>query len=378
MPHRVSEPTTPLPRRALAAALVAALGGMALSGWLIRLHARAHAGFVSFCALGEGWNCDTVALSPYSVQLGLPVAAWGLLGFGVAATLATLGLVRHRQRPGWPSGLLFLVSCFAVAACIALAFVSEFLIHSFCVMCAASWTVALVLLAASWRACSPTGVLASIRADLAVLRARPAMVGVAVLAFLVVAGSARAAYPRYWDKPRRPVATATTPGGTTLAHAGHVAPGSEIVIQEFSDFECPFCALAHEDMKALVASRPGLRVVSRHYPLDMSCNPALKRPMHEKACEYARAAICAETQGKGGEMEDLLFADQKARLGLDTIVRNLGLDRARFDACMGSKETADRLDGDVQEGIQLGLRATPSFVVKGQVYSGKIPDEVLQ
>jgi len=377
MPQRDSEPTTPLPRRALAAALVAALGGMALSGWLIRLHARAHAGFVSFCALGEGWNCDTVALSPYSVQLGLPVAAWGFLGFGVAATLATLGLVRHRQRPGWPSGLLFVVSCLAVAACIALALVSEFLIHSFCVMCAASWTVALLLLAASWRACSPTGVLASIRADLGVLRARPVRVAIAALAFLVVAASASAAYPRYWDRPRRP-AVATSPSGTTLAHAGHPAPGSEIVIQEFSDFECPFCALSHEDMKALIASRPGLRVVARHFPLDMACNPSLKHPMHEKACEYARAAICAEAQGKGGEMEDLLFADQKARLGLDVMVRDLGLDRARFDACLGSKETANRLAGDVQEGIQLGLRATPSFVVKGQVYSGRIPDEVLQ
>ena len=377
MPQRDSESTTSLPRRALAAALVAALGGMALSVWLIRLHARAHAGFVSFCALGEGWNCDTVALSPYSVQLGLPVAAWGLLGFGVAATLATLGLVRHRQRLGWPSGLLFLASCVDVAACVALALVSEFLIHSFCVMCAASWTVALLLLAASWRACSPDGVIASIRADLAVLRARPAMVAIAAIAFLAIAGSASAAYPRYWDKPRRPT-TGTSPSGTTLAHAGHVAPGSEIVIQEFSDFECPFCALNHEDMKALVASRPGLRIVSRHFPLDMSCNPALKRPMHQKSCEYARAAICAEAQGKGGEMEDLLFADQKAQLGLDTIVRNLGLDRARFDACVGAKETADRLGADIQEGIQLGVKATPSFVVKGKVYSGKIPDEVLQ
>jgi protein-disulfide isomerase len=371
-------PTTPPPRRALAAALVVSLGGMALSGWLVRLHVRAHAGFVSFCALGEGWNCDTVALSPYSVVLGLPVAVWGLFGYAAAAVLAGMGLAHHRQREGWPSGLLFVVASLAVAACVALAFVSEFLIHSFCVMCAASWTTALFLLLASWAACRPAGVRAAVAADLKVVLERPALLGGAVVAALAVAGAAQAAYPRYWEKRSLSVVKAPSPSATTTARTTLPAPGSELVIQEFSDFECPFCALAHEDMKALAAARPGLRVVNRHFPLDSECNPALNRRMHEKACEYAKAAICAEGMGKGDEMADLLFADQKARRGLDAIVSELGLDRARFSACVASKETAERLGADVQEGLKLGLRATPSFVVKGQVYSGRVPEDVLR
>lgn len=362
-----------------AVALALALAGMAVSGWLVRLHFRAHEGYVSFCALGEGWNCDTVALSSYSVLLGIPVAAWGVLGFGIMATLAGLGLPRTEQERSWPSGLLFLVAAFSVLGCLSLALVSEFLIQSFCVMCAVSWTLVLLIFAVALLACRREGVRHAIMTDLRILQARPIRLAVLAVLLLAVVATARAAYPRYWEKPRAPAAQVPAASQTTPAQPAALrAPGTEIVVQEFSDFECPFCAKAYEEMKATAAAKPDLRVVARNFPLDSACNPAVTHTLHERACEYARASICAESLGKGDEMNSMLFADQKAHRGLDEIVKDLGLDRTRFGACMASKDTAERLSADVKEGIRLGLRATPSFVVKGQVYTGRIPDEVLK
>ncbi len=156
------------------------------------------------------------------------------------------------------------------------------------------------------------------------------------------------------------------------------APGAETVVVEYSDFECPFCAIAHEQMKGVMALKPGLRVVQRHFPLSSECNPALNRVMHEKACEYARAAICAESMGKGDEMEDALFGLQKQKEPLDAVVKRLGLDPARFGACLASPQTKDRLASDVAEGQRVGIRATPTFFFNGKAYPGKIPDELLQ
>ena len=58
--------------------LAAAAVGVFLSIWLTYLHVRLHTdvSYMSFCALKEGLNCETVAASTFSVFLGLPVSAW--------------------------------------------------------------------------------------------------------------------------------------------------------------------------------------------------------------------------------------------------------------------------------------------------------------
>jgi len=379
MPRRATAaptPATPAPRRAFAAALVLSLGGLIIAGMLVRVHVNAHAGLTSFCDLGEHMSCDAVALSPHSIQLGLPIAVWGLLGYLAFTVLSALGLSSRKPHPAWPAGLLFLLSAVSVAGAVALAYVSEFVIHSFCVMCAASWAVSLALLVVSWLACRPAGVGAALAADLGALRARPAAAAAAAVALLALAGGARAAYPRYWEKPA--LAPRPAPGASLPARATPPAPGTELVIQEFSDFECPYCARAHEELKGLSLVKPGLRVIQRHFPLSTDCNPALNRRMHENACSYARAAICAEAMGKGDEMEDALFANQQKKEPLDVIVGRLGLEKARFDACLESQPTKDRLASDIAEATRLGVRATPSFYVNGQLHSGKLPDEILR
>jgi protein-disulfide isomerase len=374
MPKRAAplpEPSSSRP--ALAAAFAFSLAGIGVGLSLARLHLRAHSGFASFCAISEHVNCDRVAISPYSVVLGLPIAVWGVLGFSLLAVLSGWGLVRRRAHPAWPAGLLVVTSGCAVAASVALAAVSELLIGAFCILCAAAWTLAAATFVAALRAVRPVGAATALRADLAALRARPVLAGVAVALALAATAGAAAAYPRYWDRTQ-----AARPGGGAAAGPRVArAAGEVIVVEEFSDYDCPFCAVSFEKVRGRIAGRKDVRLVHRHFPLDPSCNPAVPRAIHPQACELARAAVCAAAQGRGDQMDALLFETQKSRLPPTELATRLGLDVPAFRACLASKAAAEKVAADVAEGIRIGVRATPTFVVDGVPHSGELPAAIL-
>ncbi len=354
------------PRRALQLAAAAAAAGLVLALLLAREHVQAHAGVVGFCTLSDFVNCDKVATSRYSVVFGVPLAAWGALAYLVALVLALAGLRRARPHQTWPAGLLFLLGAAMTATAVVLAAVSELGIGAVCLLCAASWFTSAGVFAAAWRATVPGGPAAALRADLAALRARPvglavfAVAGVAAVAVLVTA------YPRYWQ--RRPEEKRASQA--RAAHPVAPAAGGSTVVVEFSDYECPFCAMAHEELKALLATRPDVRVVKKHFPLDPSCNRAVPRAIHPTACTLAAAAVCAEEQGKLAAMDDALFRNQKEKRPLDELVRAVGLDTNRFEECRRAPSTLRRIEADVTAGLAVGVRATPTYVVNGVTLPG--------
>lgn len=359
-PPRASPRSAPPPRGALVAALALSVAGVAVSLALVRLHLRAHAGETSFCAISDVVNCDKVATSRFSVALGLPVAAWGAIGFGLTLALSAWGLRPGRPHPWWPRGLLWLSGAAAVTASIALALVSKLLIGAWCLLCAGAWTISLALLVASALACRPAGAAACLRADLRAIAARPRASAALAAALLAAVSLGALAYPRYWARGNA---------------AGPAGPGPGVIV-EYSDYECPFCARAHEEERSVLAARPGLRVVKRHFPLDDACNPLVKRKIHPGACDRARGGICGEAQGRGDEMDAALFRTQGTGIPAEEIARRVGLDLARFRECMAAPATARRLAEDIASGIRDGVRALPTYVVDGKPQAGLLTDVV--
>ena len=100
------------------------------------------------------------------------------------------------------------------------------------------------------------------------------------------------------------------------------------------------------------------------------CNPALKRRKHPGACDLARAAICAEAQGRFAAMDDALFASQESPVPLGQLETRLGLDDEKFKACLTAPATAARLADDIAAGIRAKFSATPAYVVDGVVHQG--------
>ena len=136
-----------------------------------------------------------------------------------------------------------------------------------------------------------------------------------------------------------------------------VAP---VTIVEFTDFQCPSCALAHPTLDKLAAEYGDrVRLVVRDFPLEQ----------HEFARKAAEAAEAARAQGKYWEYAALLFTNQKA-LSVDKLkeyATRVGLDRAKFDATLDSGQFADKVQRDYQDGVLLGVSSTPTFYVNGRI-----------
>jgi predicted DsbA family dithiol-disulfide isomerase len=54
----------------------------------------------------------------------------------------------------------------------------------------------------------------------------------------------------------------------------------------------------------------------------------------------------------------------------------LGLDRTRFDAALDSRKFADMVQSDVDDGIKLGLKGTPSLFINGRRVTAKTYEEL--
>jgi protein-disulfide isomerase/uncharacterized membrane protein len=356
--------------------LVLALAGVAVAGELTALHVRVHLDpeYRSFCAINSTVNCDTVAQSEYSVLFGVPVSVWGLLGFLAMAAAAVPGALGRRAF----GGAMLALTGIGALWCAVMAVISVVAIESVCLLCMATYAIGGVLLGMAILEARRGGLTKAVADDLRWFLGRPGLSG-----GLAVAGGAGlvallALYPAYWR-----TAASSGPGGlATGTEGGHPWIGARdpvLTIVEYSDYQCPHCQRGHQELRALVAQHPDkVRLVHRNFPLDQACNPMIKRPFHTRACGYASLAACAGEQGRFWEANDHLFA---AGLGTDEVTADrlaeaVGLDRAKLEACVQQRAAA-MVRADVEDGMRLGIRGTPTFVVEGRVYPGRVPDEVL-
>lgn len=147
--------------------------------------------------------------------------------------------------------------------------------------------------------------------------------------------------------------------------------GAPIELIEFSDFQCPYCQRANPTV-AQVLSTYGdrIRFVYRHYPL----------PNHPNARPAAEAAACAGEQGKFWPYHDKLFANA-SRLGdpdLKQHAAELGLDAAKFNACVDTHKYKPQVDADLRAGAEAGVNGTPAFFINGRPVSGAQPFDVFR
>ncbi|MFI5306747.1 MAG: thioredoxin domain-containing protein, partial [Polyangiales bacterium] len=137
------------------------------------------------------------------------------------------------------------------------------------------------------------------------------------------------------------------------------AAEAKVVVVEFSDFQCPYCAQAASTVHRLREQYENrIHFVFRHFPLSF----------HPDARSAAQAALAAQAQGKFWEYHDLLFGHQ-GELGADALLdyaRKLGLDLDAFRAASQSAATAARIADDVKLGESVQVQGTPTLFVDKQ------------
>ena len=142
-------------------------------------------------------------------------------------------------------------------------------------------------------------------------------------------------------------------------------------IVEFTDFECPFCTLAHTSLKKVVERYPSdVRLVYKNFPLDMACNTDMAQQLHPYAC---RAAVMARCAGRKDpelfwRFHDAIFeGDGFNDEWLDAKATELGLAGEPFASCVLGREAFDEVRADIELARSLGVAATPTVYVNGRV-----------
>ena len=169
-------------------------------------------------------------------------------------------------------------------------------------------------------------------------------------------------------------AVPTRPPVAKLDLDGSPSVGPEdapVVIVEFSDFQCPYCKRANPTVARILEEYPDqVRRVFKHFPLSF----------HRQAMNAHRAALAAGEQGRFWEMHAMIFDSGKG-LAPETMKEHaaaLGLDVERFEADFGSERFEERIQADMAEGRQAGVRGTPAFFINGRLISGAQPYEVFK
>lgn len=168
-----------------------------------------------------------------------------------------------------------------------------------------------------------------------------------------------------------------------ISSKGRVTVGDKdapVVIAEFFDFQCPYCAQASDSMKSLVKKHKGkVKLVYKHFPLDF-------HPFANPAAVHFEA-IAMEDHEKAQKFHDLIFKDFNEKYGklrdkkeieksLKELVKAVDADK---EAVKKNLEKAQAIvNNDKEEGEKAGVTGTPNLVINGVlVPRNKTPDEVI-
>ncbi len=342
------------------------------------------------CSAVFGTGCDKTLLSATSWVLGIPLAGWGVVYYGVLLALFLMAAALGDEFAPLALTAALLASLAGLAGSIVLAALLVWGWAPFCPLCMVVHGINLLLAVAlkvhlgrTWR--EVAGDLALAAGSLFRKPAdRPPLWRWRATGLATVALTALALYEgvfilsERWLCESRGVfsphkllaAYADTPetelpAGPNDARRGPEQAPVEIVV--FSSFHCPACRQFSREMGVLMNQYPGaVSLVFRHFPLDGACNPIARRGLDEGgACETAWAAVAAQRQGKFWEFHDTLF---KAHFppgpeALQTIAREIGLDIERFNAERVSEEVRAAVRQDTELGARLRLEETPAIFI---------------
>ncbi|MGN6388491.1 MAG: DsbA family protein [Burkholderiaceae bacterium] len=141
-------------------------------------------------------------------------------------------------------------------------------------------------------------------------------------------------------------------------------PSAPLVLVEYGDYQCPYCAEAHGIVRAL-QDRYGdeLCYVFRNFPLTQ---------LHPEALSAAMVAEFAAGQGAFWEVHDALYENQR-QLGMPlyaAIVGQFGLSDEQVMQALNDDGAEQKIRLDLESGMRSGAQGTPTFFINGRHYEG--------
>jgi protein-disulfide isomerase len=150
-------------------------------------------------------------------------------------------------------------------------------------------------------------------------------------------------------------------------------PAAPILIVEYSNFQCSFCARGSLTVEEIRKQHPDIKVLFKHMPYD---------ELSELSARSFEAATLQDP-AKAWQLHDKLFKEQEAvkeqgEQALYDFAAELGLDLERLKRDAFSDVVNTRLDADLRETVRFGIRGTPSYIVGGVTIIGAQPYPVFE
>ena len=182
-----------------------------------------------------------------------------------------------------------------------------------------------------------------------------------------------------WYRLAAPLET-PPPVATILADTSGLQSGGSfigdssatIVMVEFSDFQCPFCAKQRVELEDLVRRNPSTVAVRfRHLPL---------RSIHPFAETAALVSECAAQQGRFAEYHDALYAHQQeiGKTSWQTFAERAGVASiSQFDSCVVQQRLMEKVLADERDARRFALTSTPVVIIGKRLYKGFVDRDEL-
>lgn len=145
-----------------------------------------------------------------------------------------------------------------------------------------------------------------------------------------------------------------------------------LTLVEYSDFECPFCSRAFQNVKQLTEKYNGkIRFIYKHLPLSF-------HPNAMGAAKYMEA-IRLQSPEKSWKFHDDVFNNQgKVKNGeayFKAVAKELKVDMTKLAKDLDSDSVKNRIKEDMEEAQKFGFEGTPGFIFNGVPLKGAYPVE---
>lgn len=342
----------------------------------------------SLCNINETLNCDAVSASRFSAFLGIPMALWGLVTNIILLyflAVAHFNLVQDKVKT---LRYALLLSVLTVLASLVMGTISLTMMSNLCIFCIATYILSFIGLFGTWKGAENLSI-ATLTDDIKNIFTTEKWVGGFLIAIPALSFLGNLMYLEshgfselekitqekiaYWQVS--PQQNFDLTAGLTL-QKGTSEPIMTIV--EFADFRCPHCKDAAPPLHAFTKSHPDVKLIFKPFPLDGTCNEAIKGGGDGISCGLASAVMCAEKLSqKGWAAHDYIFENQMDITNARNLDKNLqdissamGLNLEELTSCVKNLKTQELIRKMAKEGEVAQIQGTPTVFVNGKLLSG--------
>ncbi len=139
--------------------------------------------------------------------------------------------------------------------------------------------------------------------------------------------------------------------------------GQEIPMVEFFDYRCGYCKRVQPTLKKVLAENPRIRLIFKEFPI-----------LGPDSTVASKAALASIKQDKYLKFHEALMTAQVPlnAANIDQIATSVGIDVPQMRKDMESPEIEAVLTRNRELAVALGVEATPSFVIGGEIVPGAL------